>query len=333
LKKKKAFWSCKNFGGKMGVLYLMTEGSSARKSGPRIVVEKNSEVIGRLPVRSIDGVVIGRNSQITTQAIFEILEQKISVCYVNDFGEILAQFCNEKQSASRLLRQLEIFRDAEKQIILSREIIQEKILNQCNLLKRYKKTVESPKLERAAEKIQRTAETVKNLSTVEEIRGAEGIASKNYFGVFAELFDKTQWKWKGRSQHPAQDSVNALLNYGYAYLEREVRISAAIFGFDARIGFFHSNDGRKDSLIFDLMELFRQPVIDRFVLSLINRRMIQPENFESEKNNFRLTLEGRRIFSTRYEEYISREYSEYGDKNTRDLINDRVRKFAEHINR
>lgn len=311
----------------------MSEGSSAKKVGPRIAVEKNSEIVGRLPVRSLDGVVIGRNSQITTQAIFELFEQKIPIFYVDDYGKIVGGFCDERQSATRLLRQLEFFRTSEKQLELSREIIAEKILNQCNLLKRYSKTIDNEKLNRAIKKINLAADDLKNCKTVDEIRGVEGIASKNYFGAFPELFDKTRWKWKGRSQHPAKDSVNSLLNYAYAFLEREVRISAAVFGMDARIGFFHSNDGRKDSLIFDLMELFRQPIADRFILTLLNKKMIQPENFQTDSESCKLNFEGRNIFCTRYEEYMAKNYKEYGEKNSRDLINDRVKKFAEYLNR
>ena len=317
----------------MGVLYLLSEGSSAKKIGPRIAVEKNSEIIGRLPVRTLDGVVIGQNSQITTQAIFELLEQKIPVVYVDDCGKIVGSFCNERQSATRLLRQLEIFRNPESQTELSREIISEKILNQYNFLKRYGKTVESEKLERAIKKINLAAESLKDFKTVEEIRGAEGIASKNYFGTFPLLTDQNRWKWKGRSQHPAKDPINSLLNYGYAFLEREVRIAAALNGMDARIGFFHSNDGRKDSLIFDLMEFFRQPVIDRFVLSLLNKKMIQPEHFLSTPEECRLSDEGRIVFCNRYEEYMSKIYREYDGKNSRDLIFERVRKFSAYLNR
>ena len=317
----------------MGVLYLLSEGSSAKKIGPRIAVEKNSEIVGRLPVRTLDGVVVGKNSQITTQTIFELLEQKIPICYVDDYGKIVGSLCNEKQSATRLLRQLEIFRDTEKQVELSREVISEKILNQCNLLKRYGKTLENDKLERAIKKINLAAESLKSFKTVEEIRGAEGIASKSYFNAFPLLIDQNRWKWKGRSQHPANDPINSLLNYGYAFLEREVRISAAVFGMDARIGFFHSNDGRKDSLIFDLMEFFRQPVIDRFILSLLNKKMIQPENFQNASEDFRLTPEGRTVFCTRYEEYMMKSYKEYGEKNSREMINARIKKFSEYLNR
>ena len=317
----------------MGVLYLLSAGSSAHKAGPRIVVEKNSEVVGRLPIRSIDGIVVGRNAQLTTQTIFELMEQRIPIFYIDSRGKIIGHFIHEKQSATRLLRQLEIFRDSERQLDLSREIIAEKIFNQRDLLKRYEKTVDADKLERTIKKLKQTADKLSGLKNLEEIRGMEGNASKIYFGTFTELLDQSRWKWKERSQHPAKDPVNSLLNYGYAFLEREVRIAVALAGMDARIGFFHSNDGRKDSLIFDMMEFFRQPVIDRFILSLLNKKMIQPENFSVTDDECRLTDDGRIIFCNRYEEYMAKEYREYGGKNSRDVIVERVRKFSEYLNR
>lgn len=112
----------------MRVLYLLSAGSSAKKSRPRIVVEKDSEIVGRLPLRTIDAVVVGQNSQITTQAIFELIEQRIPVCHVDDFGKVVGCLCNEKQSFSRLLRQLEIFRNTDKQITFSCGIISVRFL-------------------------------------------------------------------------------------------------------------------------------------------------------------------------------------------------------------
>ncbi|MBR0262024.1 MAG: CRISPR-associated endonuclease Cas1 [Selenomonadaceae bacterium] len=317
----------------MGVLYLLSAGSCARKAGPRIVVEKNSEIVGRLPIRSIDGVVVGRNAQISTQTIFELIELHVPIFYIDGYGKIVGHFVNEKLSTTRLFRQLEIFRDPDRQLALSREIIAEKISNQRDLLKRYEKTVDAEKLELATKKLKQTVAKLSSFETLDELRGAEGLTSKIYFATFSELLDQNRWKWKERSQHPARDPVNALLNYGYAFLEREVRIAVALSGMDARIGFFHSNNGRKDSLIFDLMELFRQPVIDRFVLSLLNKKMIQPENFSSTPEECRLNEDGRIIFCTRYEEYMAKIYREYGDKNSRDLIVERVKKFSACLNR
>ena len=142
------------------------------------------------------------------------------------------------------------------------------------------------------------------------------------------ILDQTLWEWKGRSQHPGKDPVNALLNFGYAFLEREVRVSALMCGLDLRIGFFHANDGRKDALVFDLMEMFRQPVIDRLVLSLFNLKVMKPDDFERSKEECRLTDEARLTWCTRYGEY-----KEYGGKSPRDMILDRVRRFSTCIDR
>jgi len=316
----------------LGVLYLLSAGSAAHKAGPRLVVEKNSKVVGRLPIRTVDGVVVGRNAQLSTQTIFELMEQHIPIFYIDARGKIIGHFINEKQSATRLLRQLEIFREPERQLDLAREVINEKIANQRDLLKRYEKTVGAEKLDKPAKKLKQTADKLSTMQTLDELRGAEGLAAKFYFATFADLLDQ-KWKWRERSQHPARDPVNALLNYGYAFLEREVRIAVALAGMDARIGFFHSNDGRKDSLIFDLMEFFRQPVIDRFVLSLFNKKMIQPEHFATTPEECRLTDDGRIVFCNRYEEYMSKKYREYGDKTSRDVINERVKKFSAYLNR
>ncbi len=317
----------------MGMLYLLSEGSTARKVGPRIAVEKDGEIIGRLPVRSIDGVVIGRNAQMTTQVIFELLELSIPIIYIDDYGKIVGNLCNDKQTAARLLRQIEIFRNSEKQIILAREIISEKISNQQNLLKQYAKTKDADKLSGKIKRLKTQGDKINLLNDIEEIRGVEGMASKIYFSAFPELIDLTRWSWKGRTQHPATDPINALLNYGYAFLEREVRIAVALAGLDARIGFFHSNDGRKDALVFDLMEFFRQPVIDRFVLNLINRKMISPDDFNKTKDDCRLKFDAQKIWCTRYEEYMAKIYREYDDKNTRDVICKRVSTFAECLRR
>lgn len=258
------------------------------------------------------------------------MEQLIPIFYIDARGKIIGHFINEKQSATRLFRQLEIFRDPVRELDLSREVVAEKIANQRELLKRYEKTVGADKLDKPTKKLKQTSDKLSAMQTLDELCGTEGLASKIYFATFTDLLDQ---KWKKRSQHPAHDPVNTLLNYGYAFLAREVRVAAALTSMDARIAFFNADDGRKDSLIFELMDFFRQPVIDRFVLNLLNKRMIQPEHFTTTPEECRLTDDGRIVFCNRYEEYISKKYREYRDKTFRDVINEHVKKFSAYLNR
>ncbi|MFR5650820.1 MAG: CRISPR-associated endonuclease Cas1 [Veillonella parvula] len=101
----------------------------------------------------------------------------------------------------------------------------------------------------------------------------EGLASRTYFSVLGHVLSEP-WEFSGRRRHPSPDPVNAILSYGYSFLEREVRAYLLTAGLDVRIGVLHSTNNRKDSLVYDVMDIFRQDIIDRFVLKLLNRHMI-----------------------------------------------------------
>lgn len=79
------------------------------------------------------------------------------------------------------------------------------------------------------------------------------------------------------------------------------------------------------------MELFRQPVIDRFILSLLNRKTLKPENFSNEKDSIRLSEEARLLWCARYETYMEKIYKDYGGKTSRQMIRERIRQFSEQL--
>jgi CRISPR-associated endonuclease Cas1 len=72
-----------------------------------------------------------------------------------------------------------------------------------------------------------------------------------------------------RNRH-AVDPVNALLNYAYGVLEGQCRTALLAHGFDIACGILHADKHGRDSLVYDLMELFR-PVVDGFVLNLLGK--------------------------------------------------------------
>lgn len=315
----------------MSVLYLLSADSSARKDGNRIVAEKSSKVVASVPIRNLDSVIMNESAKISTSALYFLMENAVPVFFIDRAGNIQGQLKKESLSVHRLLRQFQCFQDSSMRIGLIRKVIAEKIENQQHILRQYAASQKSDRLSDAAKKLKAYKSKVQDLEDEESLRGLEGTASRCYFGVFPLLLDQQAWKWKGRSQHPAKDSVNALLNYGYAFLEREVRLGLMVAGLDARIGFFHANNGRKDSLVFDVMELFRQPVTDRFVLSLLNRKTLKPEHFIKDNSSFRLENEARKIWCTRYEEYMDKPYQEYDGNTPRQMLVERLHQFSLQI--
>ena len=101
--------------------------------------------------------------------------------------------------------------------------------------------------------------------------GFEGSASAQYWQWFKLMVDE-ETDFTTRKTQGATDLVNSLLNYGYAILYRHVWNSVIRYGLHPELSYLHSYQKGKGTLIFDLIEPFRQPIVDRAVLSMINRK-------------------------------------------------------------
>jgi CRISPR-associated endonuclease Cas1 len=117
------------------------------------------------------------------------------------------------------------------------------------------------------------------------LRGIEGRVAQAYFRSWRPI----RLNWRGRKPIPdewkqigprvspksgtnreATHPVNAILNYGYAILESQVRISVSAAGLDPYLGYFHGRWRGKQGLVLDLMEPMR-PMVDRSVLGFVQR--------------------------------------------------------------
>jgi len=62
-------------------------------------------------------------------------------------------------------------------------------------------------------------------------------------------------------------------------LGHDLRAACEAAGLDSQVGFLHRDRPGRPGLALDLMEEFRPFLADRLVLSLINRRQVQPAGF------------------------------------------------------
>lgn len=295
----------------MSVLYLLSKGGNVRKDNGRLIIEKDSQLVGRMPIRALTSIVVGAAANISTPAIFACLENNIPIFFLNKHGQLIGQLANEQTAVAIIRQQLACLEDATISLQLAQKVISEKIRNQYRLLKGYSRTIQTPLLTKSLKTLKIERPKIDTAKSTDSLRGIEGNCAKIYFNGFGALLDNRTWHFKGRTR-PATDPVNALLNFGYAFLEREVRIAVIGQQLDTRIGFLHSNNDRKDSLVFDLMELFRQPIIDRFVLNLLRLQIYRPKDFiKSNEEKYCLSDEARNLWYQKYEDYMEKPYQEY----------------------
>jgi CRISPR-associated protein Cas1 len=123
--------------------------------------------------------------------------------------------------------------------------------------------------------------------TLDELRGLEGQAAKEYFGLVRRMLkppvDGKTWGFERRAYYPPPDPVNALLSFGYTLLLNDLIAACQLIGLDPYLGFFHAIDYGRPSMALDLEEEFRPVIVDSIVLTAVNRRMLGLKDFEKPK--------------------------------------------------
>ena len=136
-----------------------------------------------------------------------------------------------------------------------------------------------------------------------QLRGWEGVASKIYFEML-NAFIPEEFRFASRSQHPAMDIVNALLNYGYGLLYGKIEGALIKAGIDPYVGILHRDDYNRPVLVYDVIELYRVWV-DYVVYSLVIQRVITDDYYSvREDGSYWLEGLGRRILIQSMNDYL-----------------------------
>jgi CRISPR-associated protein Cas1 len=135
--------------------------------------------------------------------------------------------------------------------------------------------------------------------------GIEGAISAEYFKAFRKIL-KTELEFEKRTRRPAKDPVNALLNLGYTFLTNEISSLLESMSFETCLGFLHGVQYGRKSLALDMVEEFRQPVIDKFILNILNKKVFKKVDFEETDKGFILSEDAFGKFCIEYQRYITK---------------------------
>lgn len=228
------------------------------------------------------------------------VDNNIDVVFLDHFGDPYGRVWHSKLGSTTLIRrkQLELY-NSEEGLDLAREWINRKLDNQISLLKKLKQTrpEKEEALRGAIGNIEEQQSKLGGLKgTIDEVRqqilGIEGMSSKNYLESLSSIMPE-RFRFEGRSRDPAKDEFNCLLNYGYGVLYSRVEKACIIAGLDPYIGFMHTDNYNKKSLVFDLIEMYRT-YVDETVVYLFSKRMVREEYFDPVPGGLTLNKEGKK---------------------------------------
>ena len=253
-----------------------------------------------VPAQTVEQVVLMGNPQVTGDALVYALELGMPVHYLSFFGKYLGSALPGYSRNGQLrLAQYQVYNDAARRLELVKVIVTTKIHNQYNVLYRHNER-DNPLKQRKS--------LVKNQLTIDQVRGIEGLAAREYFACWQRMVGK-QWTFNGRNRNPPTDPVNALLSFSYALLKTQVTTAVHLAGLDPYIGYLHEVHHGQPAMVLDLMEEFRALVADNVVLSVLSKREIQPQDFTESLGAYRLSESGRKCFLEAFERKMNDEFT------------------------
>lgn len=237
-------------------------------------------------------------------------ERGIGFHFYTPRGRYLASVVGEAQGNVLLRRtQHQVAESPAASCLVARCMLVGKVYNSRSVLDRalrdHPQRVDQEKLRQASRCLADTMPRIENEEDLDNLRGMEGTAAAAYFGVLDELIlqGREVFFYHGRSRRPPRDALNALLSFAYALLARECADALHGAGLDPFVGFLHRLRPGRASLALDLMEEMRPLRADRFVLTLINNRVMQPKHvYFKENDSCLLTDDGRRAFLAAWQE-------------------------------
>lgn len=277
-----------------------------RRDNERLVMLREKKIVAAVPIREISHVAVHGPVTFTGAALAGLLDEGIDVTLHSSGGKWRGMISSAaSKNVYLLLAQVDAWKRDERRVEFGRRLLAGKIAGQRQIVSRHASNRGSIRCEEAARRLGALEAQCEDERDVDALRGVEGTASAVYFDVFEEMLS-AGWRFPGRVRRPPTDPVNALLSFGYTLATSEVVRALALRGFDTRIGLVHGLRYGRESLALDLVEEFRAPMVDRFVLRLLNRGELKAEDFEThDEGAVRLTQAARRTFLERWEGMLS----------------------------
>jgi CRISPR-associated protein Cas1 len=293
----------------LNTLFVTTPGAFVRLDGDTVRVDADGTKLLQVPLLHLGQLVLFGGASISPPLMCRCAEEDREVTFLDFAGRFKCRVVGPT-SGNVLLRkaQYDAQADEARTLEIARPIVAGKIKNSRQTLLRAARDVRAEDqksvLNEQAAFMAVHLQTLPDMTSLDGVRGIEGQAASCYFQAFGSMItrEKAEFAFATRTRRPPRDRVNALLSFVYALLTTDCVAAVEGVGMDPQFGFLHCLRPGRPALALDLMEEFRSYLADRLVLTLINRKQIQPDHFESRPGeSVLLTAEGRKVVLSAYQ--------------------------------
>lgn len=273
------------------VLYVTTPEAYLSLDGENVVVKSDGNSSMRLPLHNLENIVCFNYPGVSPGLMGACARRSVGLCFLRPSGRFLARVTGPVKGNLLLRkRQYELSQEERARVAVASSCLLGKIFNTRKVIERalrdHSMLVDVTALKSVSDFLKGTLTAVQAAESLDELRGLEGSAAKQYFRVFGQLVlqQHNDFPFKERSRRPPRDRLNSLLSFLYTLLTYEVASALEAVGLDPYVGFLHADRPGRPSLALDMMEELRPVFADRLALTLVNRKQISGDGFEEKES-------------------------------------------------
>lgn len=304
----------------LNTLYVTQADVYLSLNGDNVVIQKEEEKLARVPLHNLEAITTFGYMGASPALMGYCADKNISISFFTKSGRFLARVIGE--SKGNVILRKKQYRISDDEVLsakIARNFIIGKIYNNKWIIERmtrdYPLRVDVSQFKAVSKHLSSIIREIRNCEDLEQLRGWEGQAAISYNKLFNQMIlqQKEDFYFHSRSRRPPMDNVNAMLSFAYSLLAKDMAAALEGVGLDAYVGFLHRERPGRASLALDVMEELRGVYADRFVLSLINKRVMNKDDFLKKENGaVIMTDEGRKTFlsawQARKQEQITHPY-------------------------
>ena len=294
----------------LNTLFVTSEDVYLSLDGENVVANRDGEAVAHYPLHTLQSIVSFSYSGASPALMGACAKREIGLAFCTPRGRFLARVSGQMQGNVLLRRtQYRVADDPSESCRVARMMILGKVYNARWSVERTRRDhamrIDGERFAAVSQQLQGLLPQITAETSLESLRGLEGAGATAYFSILDDMIlqGKDTFFFRERSRRPPLDAFNAMLSFAYSLLAHDCASALETVGLDAYVGFLHRDRPGRESLALDLMEELRPCFADRFVLTMVNNRIIKPEDFDfRESGAVFLTDTGRKSFLQKWQE-------------------------------
>jgi len=285
--------------------YILQDGILKRKENTVYFVNENEKRV--LPINKIYSIYAYGKLSFSSGVVSYLAKNGIPIHFFNYYGFYEGSMYPRETliSGDLVIHQASHYLDAAKRMWLAERFIEGACGNILKNMSYYSRSRDDIH-EKMVAYINSVESEIVRLPEADSILGmmsVEGRIRNIYYSALDEIFPE-EYRIVTRTRRPPGNKMNTLISFGNSLMYTTVLSEIYNTQLNPTISYLHEPFERRFSLALDVSEIFKPIIVDRIILKLVNKNMLDDACFRGEIGDMLLSEKGKKIFLQEYNDKL-----------------------------